>query len=311
MNNLVNRALSRRAFVGGASAVTVLGLAACGSSSSSTSSSSSSSTSASGTEGGSTITAGSAYAPSSFNPASTGSAIGIGVNWHVVEGLYGIDYHDYTTFNELATGDPKQIDDTTFEVTLRDGAMFSDGNAVTPADVVASFQRAVDGGLYTAMLAPIASIAAKDDTTLTITTTVSNFSLIKERLAIVRVCPAAQTTDELAAQPIGSGPWMYSTATDTVVEIIPNEHYNGEHASKDNMIHYDVLKDATARLTAMQEGSTQVMEMVTADAVDQLKSAGAQIDQVQGFGTRFMMFNVTKAPWDNVKVRQAVMYALN
>ncbi|MGL5174387.1 MAG: ABC transporter substrate-binding protein, partial [Olsenella sp.] len=148
MNNFVNRPLSRRAFVGGASAAAALGLAACGSSSTSSSSSSSSSTASTGTEGGGTIAAGSAYAPSSFNPASTGSAIGIGANWHVVEGLYGIDYHDYTTFPELATGDPKQVDDTTFEVTLRDGASFSDGNAVTPDDVVASFNRAVAGKLY-------------------------------------------------------------------------------------------------------------------------------------------------------------------
>ena len=53
------------------------------------------------------------------------------------------------------------------------------------------------------------------------------------------------------------------------------------------------------------------MEMVTADAVSQLESAGCSIDTVDGFGTRFMMFDVAKAPWDNVKVRQAVMYALN
>ena len=89
--------------------------------------------------GGGVITAGSAYAPSSFDPASTGSAVGLGANWHVVEGLYGIDYHDYSTFNELATDDPKSVDDTTFEVTIRKGAKFSDGTEVTADDVVASY----------------------------------------------------------------------------------------------------------------------------------------------------------------------------
>ena len=53
------------------------------------------------------------------------------------------------------------------------------------------------------------------------------------------------------------------------------------------------------------------MELVTADAVDQLESAGCKIDNVQGFGTRFIMFNVAKEPWNNVKVRQAIMYALD
>ena len=56
--------------------------------------------------------------------------MGLGANWHVVEGLYGIDYHDYSTFNELATDAPKSVDDTTFEVTIRKGAKFSEGTEV-------------------------------------------------------------------------------------------------------------------------------------------------------------------------------------
>lgn len=53
------------------------------------------------------------------------------------------------------------------------------------------------------------------------------------------------------------------------------------------------------------------MEIVTADAVDQLESAGCQMDAGDGFGARFMLFNAQKAPWDNVKARQVVMYALD
>ena len=49
-----------------------------------------------------------------------------------------------------------------------------------------SFKRAnADGNIYVPMLAPIADIVKKDDTTVTVTTTVPNFSLLKERLAIV------------------------------------------------------------------------------------------------------------------------------
>ncbi|MGI6230317.1 MAG: ABC transporter substrate-binding protein [Tractidigestivibacter sp.] len=308
----MNRPVSRRTFLGGAAGVAALGLAACGGSSDSSSSSSSSDSSSTGTEGGGTITAGSAYSTQNYNPSSTSSALALGTNWHVVEGLYGIDYHDYSTFNELASGDPTQVDDTTFEVTLRDGAKFSDGTDVTPEDVIESFARATaEGNIYVSMLAPIASIEKKDDTTLTITTTVPNFSLLKERLAIVRVVPASSTDDDMTAKPVGSGPWMYDTISDESLELVPNPNYNGDHPAKDEKIHYDILKDATARLTAQQEGSTLVMEMATADAVTTLENVGCTIDNVQGFGTRFMMFDVAKAPWDDVRVRQAVMYALD
>lgn len=310
----MNTNMTRRNFVAGSAATAaMLGLAACGGSGSSSSSSSSST----GTEGGGTITAGTAYSTQNYDPSSTSSALACGTNWHVVEGLYGIDFHDYSTFNELAAGDPTQVDETTFEIAIREGAKFSDGNAVTADDVVESFKKANgeleawSGNIYISMLAPIASVEKKDDSTVTVKTNIANFSLLKERLAIVRVVPAASTKDEMTAKPIGSGPWMYDSISDNAVELVPNPEYNGDHPAKDEKIHYDVLKDATARLTAQQEGTTMVMEMVTADAVETLEGAGCKIDKVQGFGTRFMMFDVAKAPWDNVKVRQAVMYALD
>lgn len=302
--------MSRRSFLGlaGGSALSALALSGCGGGSTQSSSDSTSG----GTEGGGTITAGTAYSTQNYNPATTSSALALGTNWQVVEGLYGMDYHDYSTFNELASGDPSQVDETTYEITLRDGAKFSDGNAVTADDVVNSFKLAsAEGNIYVSMLAPIASIEKKDDSTVTVKTTVPNFSLLKERLSIVRVTPASASSDDMTKKPVGSGPWMYDSITDNAVELVPNPNYNGSHPAKDNKIHYDVLKDATARVTAQQEGSTLVMEMVTADAVSQLESAGCSIDTVQGFGTRFMMFNVKKAPWDNKQVRQAVMYALN
>lgn len=313
MRELLNKGLTRRTFLGvagGAAAVAGLGLAGCGGDTGG--SAQGGSASASGTQGGGTITAGSAYATQNYDPSSTSSALSLGTNWHVVEGLYGIDYHDYSTFNELATADPEWVDDTTCEVTLRDGAAFSDGTAVTPDDVVESFHRCMaEGNIYIPMLAPITDIAKKDDTTLTITTSIPNFSLIKERLAIIRVVPASSTVEDMTSKPVGSGPWMYESITDAAVDMVPNPNYNGDHPAKDEKLHYDILTDATARLTAQQEGTTLVMEMATADAIDQLEAVGCNVDTVQGFATRFMMFNTQKAPWNTKEARQAVMYALN
>ena len=309
---IINKGMSRRSFLGltgSVAAVAGLGLTGCGGSSSDEGSASGSTDSAN--RGGGVITAGSAYAPSSFDPASTGSAVGLGANWHVVEGLYGIDYHDYSTFNELATDDPKSVDDTTFEVTIRKGAKFSDGTEVTADDVVASYTACAASATYAPFFQPFESIEAKDASTVTVKTKVPNFSLLKDRLAIVRVTPATQTEEDRAKQPIGSGPWMYDSISDTEITLVPNPEYNGEYAAEDKKIQYSILTDPTARVTAQQEGSTLVMELVTADAVDQLESAGCKIDNVQGFGTRFIMFNVAKEPWNNVKVRQAVMYALD
>lgn len=310
MKKLFDSAVSRRSFLGGAAAVSALGLAACGGNDT-PSGGEGEGEGGETTSGGGTITAGSAYAPSEYNPTKTSSAFCLGSNWHVLEGLYGTDPHDYSTFPELATGDPEQVDETTFTVTLREGAAFSNGNAVTTADVVESFDRTKADATYSAFLAPIDALEATDDTTITVKTAIANFSLLKERLALVRVFPAGTSDEELSNQPVGSGPWMYSEITDDTVDLVPNPNYNGSYPAEDAGLHYDILVDATARMTAQQQGQTLVMESVTADAIPTIESAGCKVDKVQGFGTRFIMFNTAKAPWDNVTARQAVMYALN
>ena len=307
--------LTRRAFVGAAGSVAAgLTLAACGGGGqqASTGAAATTGAAAEGTVGDGTLTVGSAYGPSSFDPANCSSAFCLSANSNVMEGLYNIDFHTYATEAGLAAGDPAQIDDTTFEVALRGGAKFSDGTDVTIDDILYSYERAnAADGLYNAFLAPIASIEKKDDKTVTVKTTIPNFGLLKDRLAIIKIMPKSLDADTAAAKPVGTGPWMYSEVSDTYVTLVPNAHYNGLHAAKDKELRIDSLTDPTARVTAQQEGTTLITESVPPDSIDQLKSAGVVVDEVNGFGTRFIMFNVKKAPWDNVKARQAIMYALN
>ena len=289
-----------------------LGLAACGGSSDGGSSTSTDGGAVEGSVGGGSLTVGSAYQPSSFDPNNCSSAFCLSANSNVMEGLYDIDFHDYSTRDGLCVGDPVWVDDNTAEITLREGAAFSTGDPVTPEDVVEAFARCnAEGGMYVSFLTAIDSIEKKDDSTLTVKVNIPQFSLLKDRLAIVKVGPASVSVEEAAAKPIGSGPWMYDEVSDTYVSLLPNPNYNGAHPAQDNDLRIDALTDPTARVTAQQEGSTLISESVPPESIEQVEAAGCTVDQVQGFGTRFIMFNVKKAPWDTVEARQAVMYALN
>ena len=141
MKNFANHAVSRRAFLGGSAAAAALGLAACGGNSGSDAKTDAGTTTG-GKEGGGTLTVGSAYSPSSYDPANCSSAFCLSANMNVMEGLYNIDFTDYSVISGLAAGDPVEVDANTYEVTLRDGAKFSDGTDVTADDVVSSFERA-------------------------------------------------------------------------------------------------------------------------------------------------------------------------
>ncbi|QWW18772.1 ABC transporter substrate-binding protein [Schaalia sp. 19OD2882] len=267
--------------------------------------------SGSGATGG-TLTAAVAYETKNYSPTNAGSALANGTNLHVMEGLYNLDMVTFQPYKALAADDePTKVSDTVYEIALRKDAKFSDGTPVTAKDVVESFKRNTEeGALYAPMLSFIEKVEAKDDTTVTITLKFKT-NVFKARLSLVRVLPASMTEDQAKAKPIGSGPWMYESIDEQMIHFVPNPHYNGDHPAKAEKMEYSIIKDDTARTTAMQEGTVQVMENVPADVVPQLEAAGATVEKVQGFNLPFLMFNTAQKPFDNAKVRQAFLYAID
>ena len=150
--------MSRRTFLAGTAAVAAgfgLTLYGCGG--------------GGGTSGGTasnTLTAAVAYQNTDFTPVGASSALVLGANWHVLEALYDMNMATYETYNALAADEPVAVSDTEYEITLREGAMFSDGNPVTAADVANAVNLNVANSLYVDMLGFINTAEAKDDTTV-------------------------------------------------------------------------------------------------------------------------------------------------
>lgn len=261
---------------------------------------------------GAEIVAGAAYEATNYHPSSTTSALSLGTNWHVIEGLWNLDMSDYKPYKALSASDePTKISDTEYEVKLRDGAKFSDGKEITSEDVVKSFERMMaKGNLYASLLNFIDGVSAKDAKTVTIKLK-QPFSLLKQRLAIVRIVPAAMSDDDLKKMPIGSGPYKYEKIGDAEVIAVPNENYNGDMPAKSERLKWTVIKDDTARTTAAQAGTIQVMEAVPADNAKTLEAAGLKVEKKAGFNQAFMLFNTKKAPFNDARVRQAFHYAID
>ena len=300
----------RKHFATGAAmaAAATMVLTACGGGSS-TSPSTSSGSSDSGAPKG-TINVGSAYETTDFSPITT-SALGMGANWQVLEGLYRFDMSDYSVSPALAAGDPVKVSDTEYEISLRDGAKFSDGTDVKAADVVSSYERTTgDKSIFRQFFTFVDSVSAKDDKTVTVKLKYP-FSNLKERFVNVHVVPSGMSEDALKAKPIGSGPYKYEAISATEITAVPNEHYNGKIPAKVATLKWSALKDDAARLSAALGGSIDVMEAVPAAAQDQLKTAGWNVEAKPGYGNPFMMFNTQKAPFNKPEVRRAFLKAID
>ena len=300
----------RKHFATGAAmaAAATMVLTACGGGSS-TSPSTSSGSSDSGAPKG-TINVGSAYETTDYSPITT-SALGMGANWQVLEGLYRFDMSDYSVSPALAAGDPVKVSDTEYEIALRDGAKFSDGTDVKAADVVSSYERTTgDKSIFRQFFTFVDSVSAKDDKTVTVKLKYP-FSNLKERFVNVHVVPSGMSEDALKAKPIGSGPYKYEAISATEITAVPNEHYNGKIPAKVATLKWSALKDDAARLSAALGGSIDVMEAVPAAAQDQLKTAGWNVEAKPGYGNPFMMFNTQKAPFDKPEVRRAFIKAID
>ncbi|MGV8846322.1 ABC transporter substrate-binding protein [Tessaracoccus sp.] len=265
------------------------------------------------------ITAGISYelGTNGYDPMTTTAALTIAANWHTMEGLTEIDPATREVYKALAAELPKQIDDTTWEVALRDGAVFTNGEAVTADDVVFSFERVLDEAnqsLYRAFLPFLASVAKKDDTTVTFTLNYA-FSLVAERLAVVKIVPMAAVTADAKAfdlAPIGSGPFTMTDngAASQKIVFERNDKYTGDRPAMAKTMTWQILPDASTRTNALSSDTVQAIDSVPASdlaTLSQTKSVAAE----QGFGLVFMMFNCGSEPMMNVKNRQAMMYALD
>ncbi len=261
-----------------------------------------------------TLTAAVAYEGSDPNPIGTSSGVFLAAGWHVFEGLYELNMHTYRAECGLAADAPVQIDDLEYEVTLREGTVFSDGSPLTSADVVNAFERNGESDLYGAFLSFITAVSAPDERTVRFKLNAPMGSVLQARLALVRVFPATLTDEQLATKPIGSGPWCYETinaADGGRISFTANHRYTGPWPATCERMEWSVLLDDTRRTDELIDKDVMAMEAAPVVRAEELAGAGATVEWVPGFNLPFLMFNCEKPPFDDVRVRQALLYAID
>ena len=159
-----------------------------------------------------------------LNPFAAATEVNLQLS-HLLYDSLTVLTEDYVPTLSLAS-DVTLPDATHLVVTLREGAVFSDGSAVTAADVVASFQAAQTSANYKTLLSNLTAAKA-DGKKRQVTFTLATADIHARACLTFPVVKAATLTDKAATAPIGGGLYMVEQ-TAGGLQLVKNPHHPTE-----------------------------------------------------------------------------------
>ncbi len=247
--------------------------------------------------------------------------------------LYGWD-ENLNAKPQMVEGHEVTADGLTWRMRLREGLQFHDGTKVTAADCVASIKRWMKrDGFGQRIEASLDELSASGDRDFAFRLkklfpllanglgkpTANVCFIMPERIA--KTDPYKQI-DEY----VGSGPFVFnrgewvpgSLATFKRFEgYVPRQEKpsfiaGGKKAEFDR-IEWNVITDPATCSAAIQAGEADWWQTPTADLLPLLRKAkGVVVELLDEFGiVGVMRFNMLHPPFDNVKLRRAVLPAIN
>lgn len=230
--------------------------------------------------------------------------------FNIFEGLVKPDENG-NLINAVASDYTMSDDGRVYTFTIRDGIKFHNGNAVTVNDVKYSLERAsglLDGTVLISALKKIQSVDIIDDKTVKVTVDSASAEFIYNMT--VAIIPEGSGEQE-ASQPVGTGPFKFVSYTpqqNIVVE--KNADYWQSGLPYLDKVTFKIVTSSDTALLELQGGSIDIYPYLTdsqkaeIEGLFNVKSATSNV--LQG-----LFLNNNVEPLNNVKVRQAINYALD
>src|SRR5213595_2042531 len=278
--------------------------------------------------------------PNNLDIHGTGTNVpGYEVSWNCYDRLIthemktgpgGVPYYDKDKFKpELA--EDMNVGDMSVTFKLKKKATFHDGAPVTAKDVKWSLDRAVSVGGFPTFQMGAGSLTKPEQFVVVDDNTVRIDFAKKDRLTIpdLAVIVPCVVNSELVKknasekdpwgleytkqQTAGSGAYRvtkWTAGTEVIMER--NDDWVGGPMPKIKRVIWRMVPQAGNRRALLERGDADISYELPYKDFQELKSAG-KLDIVSlpfSNGIQYIGMNVTKPPFDNPKVRQAVAYAI-
>lgn len=267
-----------------------------------------------------------------LDPLDTSDTLSGDIQRMIMDGLFGFD-KDMKVIPMLAESYEANEEATEYTFKLRQGITFSDGTPWNAEAAKANFDRWGDKSLglkRTTLLCNILqSTEVVDEYTIKVTLSQSFGAFINTLAHPACVCMSpkqiAAGNEACASNPIGTGQY-------TFVEWIAGDHlkvqlnpnwwgYDADICGGEALVEPDAgfksvtfkpVTESATRVAMIQSGDAQLIWPVPSESIDSLREdSSVYLGSETGDVVRYLMMNNQKKPFNDVRVRQAINYAID
>jgi len=238
------------------------------------------------------------------------------VNGNIYEGLTAVD-KDLKVIPSLAESWNVTEDGKTYTFKLRPGVTFHDGSPMEAADVVASVRRLLSKDMASPLasrLSAVESANAVDPQTVELKLKEPSAALLSS-LSTIAIVPRAMETNKDALQktPVGTGPFKFQEwQPNGYILLARNEAYWDKGLPKLSGLKFNIVPESATRQVGLTNGQYALLPNIDAATALQLKGRpNVKLAETMDLAYTLIGMNVSKPPFDNPKVREAVNYAIN
>ncbi len=208
-------------------------------------------------------------------------------------------------------------DDTTYIFHLHEGIKFHDGVELTAHDVKYTYDCLRDpdfGGANLAFYTPIEEIIVHDDYTVEFQLSEPNAPFIYYLApGIIPQHIAEQEDDDFfIANPVGAGPYIFTewVPNDYIVLEVFDDYFKGKPTI--DTIRFRPMPEVTTRLVELETGGVHLVDGVPPEDVDRLDAdPDVIVTFPPGTGFNYFTYHQERAPFNDVRVRQAIAYGID
>ncbi len=211
-------------------------------------------------------------------------------------------------------GEIEKVETTIFH--LRKGVKFHNGEILTAEDVKFTLDRMQEQPTVSFLIGEIEKVEVIDENTVKVITKRGFGPLLKHLshpgAAILNKKAVLEAGDAYGQHPIGTGPYKFVDwqSGDRITLKAFEDYYEGK-AKIENIV-IRSIPEGTNRTIALETGEVDIVYDVEPVDIDKIKeNKKLNFLMEASLGNSYLGINTTKAPFNDVRVRQAMAYAIN